>query len=753
MPPLPSKKKTESGFTAGPDFVKETRSASSSTSVSTSAKDAAEIASTNSFTYHFLSAGESQAVHEALLDPSKWVLKNRQSGQEVEAALFVEELMARRPAPQWPTAMPQSGSTGGKSWPRRRNRALFIQRPTLLPQSSSDAAAFALNAGGSPNPPSIQLPFPNMPSRSSPMRARGRTLLPSNASSRTRSVSDSHGRSNSDSTTSSVILSANEGQRPFKLNNLSTIQIVANLHPGGIRAMAFSPSGEFLATCGVDQRCCVFRILQRVPDSPNTAAVAEVKGLRRRRALVPVASDVLVDDEPMRILTGHLDSIVALTWADDDNVLLTGSADGTVRCWHPLKGDECVRVYEHGGGVTSVAWDPATSSQGGGSGSEGRFLTGCMDAKIRLFSLSSVEAKQSVLTERPVTAVAFFPGGQSIAAGHVSGTVTFYHVDGMRLELTVECRRHGFRHTAAQRTRLATSPVRRLSAGTGVGQGSGNGTGSENIDASIDAKANANVNGSINSAGTARGRRRRNTLGPTVKTRLPGSVEERITGLCFRPAGKGLAELTEEEFLSDPHPVGEACVLSRTPSSNRENMDKPSQERAPNSSVGGEVVAQQAGTSGIDGSGNPWVGRLEADLLVSTNDNRSRILVSGDGHGVVVGFKLKGHNSEGRLGRHTSSRYSEDGNLVVSGSADGNVHMWPTPNSALVTNTPRRAVTWSSGREGHQRAQVCSKNVGIPVAMFAPDSVSRTLGGASSRVIVTGDNEGCLKVFCDRNTG
>lgn len=748
MPPLPSKKTGEGNFTS-PDLVKETRSPSESTSISTLAKDAADITTTDSYTYHFSSAGESQAVREALLDPSKWVLKNRQTGQEVEATVFVEELMARRPAPQWPTPLPQFGSTGGRGWPRRRNRALFAQRPTLLPQGSGDAAAFALNAGGSPTPPSIQLSFSSMPGRSSPMRARGRTLLPGNGSSRGRSVSDSHGRSNSDSTTSSAILSASEGPRPFKLNSLNTTQIVPNLHPGGVRAMAFSPSGEFFATCGVDRRCCVFRVQQRVPDSPTPVAVAEGKGLPRRRGSISVVSNALVEDEPMRILTGHLDSVVALAWAGDDNALLTGSADGTVRCWHPLKGDECSRVYEHGGGVTSVAWDPSASSQAGGSAREGRLLTGCMDARLRLFSLGSVEPQRSVLAERPVTAVAFCPGGESFAAGHVAGRVTFYRVEGMRLQLTVDCRRHGFRHTAAQRTRLATSPVRRLSAGTGGGQGSG--TGSDNVNANVN--ANGSINGSTNSAGTARGRRRRNTLGPTAKVRLPGSVEERVTGLCFRPAGKGLAELTEEEYLSDLDPVGEARVLARAPSSSPNTTSKPSQERAPNSSVGGEVVAQQAGANGIDGGGNAWVGRLEADLLVSTNDNRSRILVSGDGQGVVVGFKLKGHNAEGALGRHTSSRYSEEGDLVVSGSADGNVHVWPTPTTSLATSTPRRAVTWSSGREGHQRAQVCSKNVGVPVAIFAPGAVARILGGASSRVIVTGDNEGCLKVFCDRYVG
>ena len=49
----------------------------------------------------------------------------------------------------------------------------------------------------------------------------------------------------------------------------------------------------------------------------------------------------------------------------------------------------------------------------------------------------------------------------------------------------------------------------------------------------------------------------------------------------------------------------------------------------------------------------------------------------------------------------------------------------------------------SSGREGHERARVSEKSVAVPVALFAPSSV----GGESGRAIVTGDDEGYLKVF------
>lgn len=543
-----------------------------------------------------------------------------------------------------------------------------------------------------------------------PMRARGRSFGGSSFS-RGRSDSLSLGRSNSGNTMSSAILSVSDSARGFKLSNMSMTQLIPQLHPGGIRAMSFSPSGEFLATCGVDQRCCIFRVLQR-PQMAEEESLGE--GFARQRRFLSMAGR-LIEAQPMRILTGHVDSVVALAWGGDDSVLLTASADGTVRCWHPLEGDECSQVYEHGGAVTSVAWDPAVSQVGGGALRGGRFLTGCMDAKIRLFSLDSAEVEQSVLAERPVTAVAFCLGGQGFAAGCVSGTVTFYRAEGMIPELTVECRRHGFRHSATQRTR--TSPVKRLSVN------------------------NDSVNGNASSGG--RSRRRRQTIGPRGGARVSDLGEERVTGLCFRPQATRLADRRVSGTFSDFDEEG--CASSSTPPGTTEKLGDSSVETAPTSSVGGETTAQQADGQETEDGKNAWVGSM-ADLLVSTNDNRSRVLVSEDGGGVAVGFKLKGHNTDGVLGRHISAQYSEDGDLIVSGSTDGHVHVFARP-TALGSTTPRRAA-WSSGREGHERAQVCEKTVAVPVALFAPACVVR---GASSRVILTGDAEGNCKIFCERN--
>ena len=145
-----------------------------------------------------------------------------------------------------------------------------------------------------------------------------------------------------------------------------------------------------------------------------------------------------------------------------------------------------------------------------------------MDGKLRLFAIDSSEAEECILAERPVTAVAFAPGGAAFVAGFVGGSVGFYRTEGVVRELTAECRRHGIRHSASQHARHATSPVRRLSAGT-------------------NGRAGASHGGAFGGAvvGNGRGRRRRDTMGPRTGARFSGYTEERVTGLCFRPQAKG----------------------------------------------------------------------------------------------------------------------------------------------------------------------------------------------------------------------
>lgn len=692
-------------------------------------------------------------AQEIVLDPSKWILLNQETGQELDAQAFVEAIMLLSTPHHNPfnvnskskeSQAPFSGSWGVR---RQRSTGQLVRRPSMLP---------AINGGRHENsaqnlwqsvPPDVGTHTPQsllQPAAHSSKSPHGR---PNRFPGARGATSMSAPPNPSTRNTGNITISVSGGEGGFNLSKVRLTQVLRDLHVGGIRSMRFSPSGDYLATAGADNIALVFRIRRRRDGSFGGAGQKAVTGGlmsllgttpddgRHNMADVQAEWAVRVLEEtPMRVLTGHLGEVVALSWAPDDGTLLTGSADGTVRCWHPQEGDYCAAIYEHGGRVTSVAWDPAsTFIQPGG----GRFLTGCMDGKLRIFSLDSSEAEACVLAERPVTAVEFAPGGLTFVAGLVGGGVRFYRTDGMIQEMTAECRRHGIRHQA----RHATSPVRRLSVGSNRVDGKRKNT-------------------------TGRGRRNSSM----AHSRGSHTAEGRVTGLCFRPQVKLSSEeergLPEESARTEEEGRMDSSIIDLDQSTDEMHYsmstDSVPEERLVDedeTAIGNQLSSERAPASTATTAkgdvpkasneskelGSPWVG-YRGDILVSTNDSRARVLDPGRTGGVAVRLKLKGHNTEGVLGWHAVARYSDDGEFVVSGSADGYVHVWPASGAAPPT-APKRAVAWSSNREGHERVLVCAGKVAVPSAIFAPDNVARSIGGDSTRMIVTGDAEGSVKVF------
>lgn len=678
-------------------------------------------------------------VQEAVTNPSKWILFNQETGQQLDAQAFVDAIvmLSTSTVPRCnpfdanlPESARQRPLAGALTCRRRSNSSdQPPSRPSLLPQGSGGINDSALPTRGSSRSP--------RPSKSPGMMT---SSLP-NFSTRTMHMSSN--------------TSFGGGDGVFSLSNVQPGQVLRDVHAGGVRTMCFSPSGDYLATAGADHLALVFRVLRRRDgwSGGQPAQRIATGGLMSLLGTTPEGRPVnsskveqladvptdwtvrLVDETPFRVLSGHVGEVVTLSWAPDDSVLLTGSADGTVRCWRPRKGDECTGVFEHGGRVTSVSWDPASIP--GGIRGGGRFLSGCMDGKVRIFSLDDEEAEAQVRAERPVTAVAFAPGGAAFVAGLIGGSVRFYRTEGMVQERAAECRRHGLRHSASH-----IKPARRLSVGTG-GRSKGNGIA-----------------------------RRKGSMGSSAAIGS-SSTEERVTGICFRPQTESLSDRAtgyavessgneiERRFSGDcvpdlMEPTANDLPFVMSPASMHEEQNTDEHD----ASTGDDLLQQRrprapastvpkSKTGLINGGGKEdaslWAGSM-ADILVSTNDSRTRVLDPGRAGGVAVRLKLKGHNSDGVQGRHIVAGYSEDGELVISGSADGYVHVWPASPAAAPTNS-MRAVAWSNSREGHERMLVCTGKVAVPCAVFVPDNVAQSLGGETTRIIVAGDADGTIRVF------
>jgi WD40 repeat protein len=149
--------------------------------------------------------------------------------------------------------------------------------------------------------------------------------------------------------------------------------------------------------------------------------------------------------EPTRMLSGHQRSVLAVAFSPDDTVLVSGSADKTIRVWRGLSG-ESVSLGGHSGTVNTISFAPDGLHFAGGSN----------DGSISLW-----EARTRRLVRRldtgsgPVLALVFTPDGTKLISAGADGLLYFW--DPRALRLLHKSGGHG----AAIRA-LAASPDSRL---------------------------------------------------------------------------------------------------------------------------------------------------------------------------------------------------------------------------------------------------------------------------------------------------
>ena len=178
----------------------------------------------------------------------------------------------------------------------------------------------------------------------------------------------------------------------IRLHDYASGEIVALLygHQEVVNALAFAPTGDWLASAGKD----------------NTLRLWNLTALQGSR----------LTREPL-VLTGHTDAIYDLAWSPAGDRLASASYDHTVGLWNTAavaqgKASLVARLHGHAQTVRTVAWHP-----------EGTILaSGGKDQTIRLWRAHDGRAEG--IFARPqneVAGLAFAPDGRSILAGRAGG--------------------------------------------------------------------------------------------------------------------------------------------------------------------------------------------------------------------------------------------------------------------------------------------------------------------------------------------
>ncbi len=157
-------------------------------------------------------------------------------------------------------------------------------------------------------------------------------------------------------------------------------------HKGAVLALAFSPDGNTLLTCG------------------------------RSRAYRWSAATVEPVGEPLK----HKGIVSAVAFSADGSLFLTGEMDGTVRLWQAGDGAPGP-VFRHAGYGVRAVFSP-----------DGKFvLTGGADGKARLWLTASGEPLDVVFDHRDkVSAVAFHSSGKFVATASADGSAQVWSIGG-----------------------------------------------------------------------------------------------------------------------------------------------------------------------------------------------------------------------------------------------------------------------------------------------------------------------------------
>jgi WD40 repeat protein/predicted Ser/Thr protein kinase len=186
--------------------------------------------------------------------------------------------------------------------------------------------------------------------------------------------------------------------------------------PIGIRSLAFSPNGKFLA---IPQGKSV--LLLEVGTSAMTAlSTAEISEETLQVAFSPdgqwltigTVSGVieLVDrksQRSLRPLMGHTEAVSSLAFSPDSHALISGSLDKTMRLWSIAQQPQKNILRGHTNSVSCVALSP-----------DGQIIaSGSLDGSLKLWDAASLQELATLPGHnRRVRSVAFSPNGQLLAS-------------------------------------------------------------------------------------------------------------------------------------------------------------------------------------------------------------------------------------------------------------------------------------------------------------------------------------------------
>jgi WD40 repeat protein len=201
-------------------------------------------------------------------------------------------------------------------------------------------------------------------------------------------------------------------------------------HATTVRAVAFSPAGDRLASGGADSIVRLWSVHSPKPAPEPNKVVHHLQGHAEQvyavsfspdgRFLASAGGDRLIylwdvaTGRCVQILRGHQGIIKAVAFSPDGGSLASGSADCTIRIWSAATGQNRCILEGHEAEVTTLAFHPAG----------GRLLSGSADHSARIWDIDRGEAR--FILKKHTSAlyrVVFHPAGEILATNSWDSTL------------------------------------------------------------------------------------------------------------------------------------------------------------------------------------------------------------------------------------------------------------------------------------------------------------------------------------------
>jgi len=206
-------------------------------------------------------------------------------------------------------------------------------------------------------------------------------------------------------------------------------------HDSSVFVVKFNPSGSLLCTGSADHSCIVW--------DPSKGALIRRFSFHRDTILdIAWKNDICFAsasaDHKIYIQTvtgstvrldGHTDQVTSLAWNSNGTLILSGSADRSIRLWRD--DGSCIFVFQgHNGVISTVRWQPKCQHV---------FASASLDGTLRLWNVIS-HTCYSILKEHTneIVTMGFSPTGEYIASGGVDSRVVISRVHDGALMVCIQ---------------------------------------------------------------------------------------------------------------------------------------------------------------------------------------------------------------------------------------------------------------------------------------------------------------------------